>query len=121
MVSGVFGKVKKYYNNKCLSSNNKCLIRIFLKKRKELIFFKRRRNTAVIFNLYLLAITLNALSVYFSEQPVGWLQFSDATLSNDITFSFALLLVIILSFRNEWITYRSRKQKIIYFFLYIFL
>jgi serine phosphatase RsbU (regulator of sigma subunit) len=84
---------------------------------KKLIFYKRKRNTAIVFNLYLVAITLNAFSVYFSRQPVGWLQFSEQTLYNDITFSFALLFVIILSFRNEWITYRSRKQKIIYFFL----
>ena len=84
---------------------------------KKLIFYKRKRNTAIIFNLYLIAITLNAISVYFSRQPVGWMQFSEQTMYNDITFSFALLFVIILSFRNEWITDRSRKQKIIYFFL----
>ena len=83
---------------------------------KKLIFYKRKRNTAIIFNLFLMAVTLNAISVYFSRQPVGWLQFSELTIYNDITFSFVLIFVVILSFRNEWITFLSRKRKIIYFF-----
>lgn len=84
---------------------------------KQLIFYKRKRNTSLIFNLYLIVITINAFSVYFSRQPVGWLKFSNQTLANDISFSIALVLVILLSFRNEWITYLSRRLKIIYFFI----
>ncbi|OGB63191.1 MAG: hypothetical protein A2Y94_02740 [Caldithrix sp. RBG_13_44_9] len=83
---------------------------------KQLIFYKRKRNTSLIFHAYLLVITINAFSVYFSRQPVGWLRFSNQSLANDISFSVALILVIMLSFRNEWITYLSRKKKIIYFF-----
>ena len=83
---------------------------------KQLIFYKRKRNTSLIFHAYLLVITINAFSVYFSRQPVGWLKFTNQSLANDISFSVALILVIMLSFRNEWITYLSRKKKIIYFF-----
>ena len=84
---------------------------------KQLIFYKRKRNTSLLFHGYLLAITINAFSVYFSRQPVGWLKFTNQSLANDISFSIALILVILLSFRNGWITYLSRKKKIIYFFL----
>jgi serine phosphatase RsbU (regulator of sigma subunit) len=82
---------------------------------KELIFYKRKRNTAIIFNLFIIVITLNAISVYFSQQNVGWWQFSELTIYNDITFTSVILFVVILSFRNEWITFLSRKRKIIYF------
>ncbi len=84
---------------------------------KQFIFYKRKRNTAIIFNLYLLAITINAISVYLSRQPVSGLRFANESLPNDISFTFALIFVIMLSFRNEWITYLSRKKKIIYFFI----
>lgn len=84
---------------------------------KQLIFYKRKRNTAIIFNLYLMAITINAASVYLSKQPVSGFHFTVQSLPNDISFAFALIFVIILSFRNEWITYLSRKKKIIYFFI----
>ncbi len=83
---------------------------------KQLIFYKRKRKTALIFNLYLLAITINAISVFVTKEPVGWFRFSRETLANDISFSFTILLILILSFRNEWITYLSRKKKLLYFF-----
>lgn len=86
---------------------------------KKLIFYKRKRNTAIIFNSFLIAITINAISVFFSRQPVGWLQFTNLTLYNDISFTFVLVFVVILSFRNEWITFLTRKKKIIYFFVSI--
>ncbi len=84
---------------------------------KQLIFHKRKRNTAILFNIYLFAITLNAFFVYYTEQPVGWMTFSSESLLNDLSFSFALICVILLSFRNEWITFLPRKRKILYFFL----
>lgn len=84
---------------------------------KQLIFYKRKRNTAIIFNLFLLSITINAISVFITRQPVGWFKFSTETLANDLSFLFTILFILILSFQNEWITYLSRKKKIIYFFL----
>jgi sigma-B regulation protein RsbU (phosphoserine phosphatase) len=84
---------------------------------KQLIFYKRKRYTALFFKSFLVMITANALSAFFSKQPVGWLRFNTESLANDITFAITLLLVIILSFRNEWITYLSRKKKILYFFI----
>ncbi|MEJ2049519.1 MAG: SpoIIE family protein phosphatase [Calditrichota bacterium] len=84
---------------------------------KQLIFYKRKRNTAIIFNLFLLSITINAVSVFITRQPVGWFRFSSDTLANDISFIFTIIFILILSFRNEWITHLTRKKKIIYFFL----
>lgn len=85
---------------------------------KQLIFYKRKRNTAIIFHSYIFLITLNAIITFLTRQPVNF-QFSSTTLFNDITFSVILLFVIILSFRNEWITHLSRKKKFIYFLLAI--
>ena len=52
-----------------------------------------------------------------TRQPVGWFRFNSDTLANDISFIFTIIFILILSFRNEWITHLSRKKKIIYFFL----
>ena len=84
---------------------------------KQLIFHKRKRNTSLFFNLFLLSITINAITVFLSRQPVGWFRFNADTLANDISFSFTFFFIVILSFRNEWITYRSRKKKLIYFLI----
>jgi hypothetical protein len=34
---------------------------------KQLIFYKRKRNTAIIFNLFLFSITINAVSVFIGK------------------------------------------------------
>ncbi|MBN2366030.1 MAG: hypothetical protein JXL67_07670, partial [Calditrichaeota bacterium] len=65
---------------------------------KQLIFYKRKRNTAIIFNLYLAAITMNAISVFWTRQPISDLNFTSQTLGNDLSFSASLIFIIILSF-----------------------
>ncbi|MFZ0389963.1 MAG: GAF domain-containing SpoIIE family protein phosphatase [Calditrichia bacterium] len=84
---------------------------------KQLIFYKRKKRTALFFNLVLGLALLNALSVFFTEQPVGWFRFSAETFANDVTTLLMVIFIIILSFRNEWITYLPRRMKLIYFFV----
>ena len=84
---------------------------------KQLIFYKRKRYTAIFFNLYLLLITVNAISAFITRQPVGWLKFTAESFANDITFGLTIIFILMLSLRNEWITYLSRKQKILIFFI----
>lgn len=83
---------------------------------KQLIFYKRKRRTALFFNLFLLSITLNAIAVFIVQEPVGWFRFSPETMPIDISMSLTLVFILLLVFRNEWITYLSRKKKLIYFF-----
>lgn len=84
---------------------------------KQLIFYKRKRYTAIFFNLYILLITVNAISAFITRQPVGWLKFTAESYANDITFGLTIVFILMLSLRNEWITYLSRKQKILIFFI----
>ncbi len=84
---------------------------------KQLIFYKRKRYTAIFFNLYLLLITVNAICAFITRQPVGWLKFTAESFANDITFGLTIIFILMLSLRNEWITYLSRKQKILTFFI----
>ncbi len=82
---------------------------------KQLIFHKRKKRTALFFNLFLAAIAINALIVFYTRESVGWFRFARETLLTDISMTFTLLIIFILSFRNEWITYLSGKKKLIYF------
>ncbi len=84
---------------------------------KQLIFYKRKRYTAIFFNLYLVLITVNAIGAFITRQPVGWLKFTAESFTNDITFGITIIFILMLSLRNEWITYLSRKQKILTFFI----
>lgn len=83
---------------------------------RQLIFYKRRRNTGFFFNLFLIFASLNAVAVFITRQPVGYFRFTADTLANDLSLSVAILSIVILSFRNEWITYLPRKKKILYYF-----
>ncbi|GAB4378423.1 MAG: hypothetical protein Kow0042_26960 [Calditrichia bacterium] len=81
---------------------------------RQLIFYKRKRNTALLFKLFLFAITLVGVSVFITRQPVGYFRFSSDTLPNDISMVVCTTIIVLLAFRNEWITYMSRKRKFIY-------
>ncbi|MFQ5584325.1 MAG: SpoIIE family protein phosphatase, partial [Calditrichia bacterium] len=70
------------------------------------------------FNLFLLFMGLTAISVFLTKQPL--FKFSGETVYNDIFASFTIILIILLAFRNDWITYLPRREKIIYFSLGIF-
>ncbi len=80
---------------------------------KELIFYKRRWWTGLVFNLFLVSISLTAVSVFLTRQPAK-LEFRSETLPNDILMTLTLVFIVALSLRHEWITYLSRKQKFIY-------
>jgi serine phosphatase RsbU (regulator of sigma subunit) len=48
-------------------------------------------------------------------------EFSGVGIYNDVLFSIVLALILLQSFRNSWITYLSRKEKVTYFFISLFI
>ncbi len=82
---------------------------------RQLIFYKRKRNTAFLFNLFLISATVAAVLVYFLEKPVEKFYFRPETLPIDLTMLVVVGSILILSFQNEWLTYLPRRKKIIYF------
>ena len=81
---------------------------------KQLIFYKRKRYTALFFNFFLVTVSLNAVAVFITKEPVGFFRFAPESMANDITLLLAIVSMFILSFRNEWITSLPRKKKLLY-------
>jgi len=82
---------------------------------RELIFYKQKRWTGILFNGFLILTFITALAVAFTKNPLN-MEFSRETFFSDILFSITLTFAVMLAFRNEWITYLPRKEKMIYFF-----
>ncbi len=87
---------------------------------KQLIFYKQKRHTAFFFNLFLFSTFLLAILAYFTEQPLDYWHFSRKTFVVNLATVLVLFSIIMLSFRNEWLTYLPRRKKLIYFLLGIF-
>jgi serine phosphatase RsbU (regulator of sigma subunit) len=79
----------------------------------DLIFSKPKRTTKLYFNLFIIFLIITSISVLLTRKPI--FRFSSETLINDITASLAVFMCLLLSFRNDWITYLPRKDKILYF------
>ncbi|HHJ51708.1 MAG TPA: GAF domain-containing protein, partial [Caldithrix abyssi] len=86
---------------------------------RNLIKFKRKKRTNLYFILALIgALVATALTVvYHTPLDLGFN--SDMTLPAMVAngaFAASLFFLFLLSFRNSWITYLNRKQKIYFFF-----
>jgi len=79
----------------------------------DLIFSKPKRTTKLYFNLFIIFLVLTSISVLITQQPI--FKFSSDSLINDITASLTVFMCLLLSFRNDWITYLPRRDKILYF------
>ena len=89
---------------------------------KNLIYYKRTRRTYNFMRgVYIFTIAA-IISGVVSRTPFSFkFDITDASIYNDIFLTLALGLIIILSLRNSWITYLSRKKKVTYFFISIFI
>lgn len=87
---------------------------------RELIFYKQRRTTRLYFNLLLILMGISTIWVYTSGTllnfSVLWFDPSaDGSVYNTIIVWSLAIIILFLSFRNDWITYLPRKQKFLYF------
>ncbi len=89
---------------------------------KNLIYYKRTRHTYFFMRgLYLFAAAA-IISGVISRSPFRFdFDITNAGVFNDIFLTLSIGLIIILSLRNSWITYLSRKEKVTYFFISIFI
>lgn len=93
---------------------------------RNLVFYKFKKFTNII---KLVAISSGILSIFFSvvwRIPLNFkFEHADVSfsvlLAGNIFFGLTLLSMLILSTRNTWITYLSRKRKISYFFISVVL
>lgn len=87
---------------------------------KKLIFYKRRKSTTILIPL-LSIFTIGAIiSSIITRLPLN-INFEGNAIYNSIALIGALVIIFLVSFRNSWITYLSRKEKISYFFISIVL
>ena len=80
---------------------------------RDLVFYKQKRTTRLYFNLFIAFTVLTSISVFITKQP--FFKFTSQTVFNEIFVFCALFMIVLLSFRNDWITYLPRRDKILYF------
>jgi len=87
---------------------------------KNLIYYKRTRRTYIFMRLLVIFSFATVISgvIFPAQNTFG---FSGEGMYNDILFSIVLILIIFQSFRNSWITYLSRKEKVSYFLISLFI
>ncbi len=83
---------------------------------RELIFYKQRRTTQLYFKLFIGLILISSIYVYFTQTPLPW-DFTEEDIRGSILNISLIIVSLLLAFRNDWITYLPRKQKIFYFVL----
>lgn len=90
----------------------------------QLIFYKQRRTTRLYLNLFIILLALSTAWVYSAGQIVNfsviWRGTAGSSVYNVILAWSLIVIILFLSFRNDWITYLPRRQKFIYFFAGIF-
>ena len=87
---------------------------------KNLIYYKRTRRTYLFMRLLVIFSFATVISGVIFPSPDTF-EFSGPGIYNDILFSIVLFIIFLQSFRNSWITYLSRKEKVTYFFISIFI
>jgi len=87
---------------------------------KNLIYYKRTRRTYFFMRLLVIVSFATVIfGIIFPTQET--FTFSGLGFYSDIFFSIVLALIILQSFRNSWITYLTRKEKVTYFFISLFI
>ncbi len=87
---------------------------------KNLIYYKRTRRTYLFMRILVIFSFATVVSGVIFPTPDTF-EYSGPGIYNDILFSIVLVLIILQSFRNSWITYLSRKEKVSYFFISLFI
>jgi len=89
---------------------------------KNLIYYKRTRHTYFFMRGLYFFTAAAIVSGVVSQSPFNFVfDITDASIFNDVFSILSIGLIIILSLRNSWITYLSRKEKVTYFFISIFI
>ena len=93
----------------------------FILSLRNLILYKYKKRTHLYFKISVGLIILTAILTVFFKEPLD-LSFSGNGVYNNVVFSLALIFIFLLSTRNSWITYLTRKEKYYYLFAsFIFL
>lgn len=87
---------------------------------RDLIFYRQRRTTRLYFNLFLGMLLISTIWVSYTGETLDFLSpFADlpnaGSTMNIILVWSSMIVILLLAFRNDWITYLPRKQKFIYF------
>lgn len=87
---------------------------------RNLIHYKRTRHTIYFMYTFILLSLATILATVITKSQLN-LEFQDAGIYNNALLAGVLVCIFLLSFRNAWISYLSRKEKISYFFISLFL
>ncbi len=87
---------------------------------RKLIFYKRKKSTTIFIPILLFFTLAGIISTVLTRLPLD-INFNETGIFNSIALVGALVFILLISFRNSWITYLSRKDKIRYFFLSLIL
>ncbi len=84
---------------------------------RDLIFYKQKRTTRLYFNLFIGLLLGSSLVFFLEKRPHPLFAFDNSTPLHTILSISLIVIIVLLAFRNDWITYLSRKQKILFFFV----
>lgn len=87
---------------------------------RQLVFYKRKRSTILLIHALFIVASLCIILTVILKEPLNF-DFDGLGIYNNLLLVFTLSLIFLLSFRNSWITYLSRKEKMSYFFISLFL
>jgi len=87
---------------------------------KNLIYYKRTRRTIYLLQTFILLSIATMIATVISKAELN-LEFQGAGIYNNGLLIGVLASIFFLSFRNAWISYLSRREKISYFFISLFL
>ena len=87
---------------------------------KKLIFYKRKKSTTILIPLLFIFTLTGIVSSIITSLPLN-INFENNGVYNSIALIGALIIIFLVSFRNSWITYLTRKEKISYFFISVVL
>ncbi len=87
---------------------------------KNLIYYKRTRRTYLFMRGLIIFSAASIISGLITRARFDFL-FEGLSIYNDVLLSVVLILILFQSFRNSWITYLTRKEKVTYFFISIFI
>ncbi|WP_456406241.1 SpoIIE family protein phosphatase [Caldithrix abyssi] len=93
----------------------------FILNLRNLIFYKQKKRTKLYFYASMFFLILTAILTSVLKSPLD-LSFRGVSVYNNFTFVITLIFLFLLSLRNSWITYLTRKEKFYYtFFAFMFL
>lgn len=85
---------------------------------KNLVNYKLKKRSRLYFVLALIFASLTAIFTLVFETPLA-LNFEDKAIYGNSAFLVTLFFLLLLSWRNSWITYLTRKEKYSYFLISI--